>query len=353
MTGANLITVRLGTGGKVRIWNYAGNTHVVADVMGYYHAASSTSTSGYGGYEGVEPTRILDTRTTTLGSGKPLPAWYYLWLVADFGTLNSHVKAFAVNITVTKPTGTGYLSAWDGQDAVASDFPNTSTLNFTAGRTVPNMAIVPTSLCGPDCGADAALPKIGILNGSSGSSHVVVDIVGYFDDNTIGDTWRFTPLTTPTRIVNTKTNQGLTGAFSPGATRKVTAQASVAGYNTMALVTNTTGNRPTSNTVITLWSAALPKTPKPTVSNLNPYAGQVVSNMTITDVGDLNDFWVNNSAGTTNLVIDVAGSMEFYPAFVEPAGGAGASPDRAAAGPHASGPTVTVRPVAPMAPRQR
>ena len=90
-------------------------------------------------------------------------------------------------------------------------------------------------------------------------------------------------------------------------------------YNSMALVTNTTANRPTSNTVLTLWNADFAQ---PTVSNLNPAANQLVSNMTITDLGAAYDFKVNNAVGTTNLVLDVAGTMETYPAVADPGAGA-------------------------------
>ena len=54
------------------------------------------------------------------------------------------------------------------------------------------------------------------------------------------------------------------------------------------------------------------------MSNLNPAAGQLVSNMTITDLGVNYDFKVQNTSGTTNLVIDVAGTMETYPAVADP-----------------------------------
>ena len=50
------------------------------------------------------------------------------------------------------------------------------------------------------------------------------------------------------------------------------------------------------------------------MSNLNPYAGQVVSNMTITEVWSANDFRIHNLSGTAPVVIDAAGTMEYYPA---------------------------------------
>lgn len=352
-TGANLITVKVGTGGKVRVHNYAGSTHVVVDVMGYYHGASSTATTGYGGYSGISPTRSIDTRDYDT----PLGRDHYLTTGLSFGTsLNQHVKAYAANITVTKPTGTGYLTAWNGDpDAI----PSTSTLNFTTGRTVPNMAIVPTRACGAEC-PDPSTPVIGVLNTSSGSAHVVVDLVGVYDDNTLDGMWRFRPLAGPTRIVNTVKGQGIPAAIGSNKVATVTAPSAVTTYNSMALVTNTTANKPTNTTVLTLWNADIAR---PTVSNLNPYAGQLVSNMTITDLGADYDFTVHNAAGSTNLVIDVAGSMETYPAVAEPGAGValradglsalrGDSVERATGGATATPPAFSGTPVE-VAPRRR
>ena len=58
---------------RSRFYNKSGSTHVVADVMGYYHGASSTATDGYGGYSAVEPTRILDTRLATARRRRAAP----------------------------------------------------------------------------------------------------------------------------------------------------------------------------------------------------------------------------------------------------------------------------------------
>ena len=105
--------------------------------------------------------------------------------------------------------------------------------------------------------------------------------------------------------------------------------APVAGFNTMAVVTNTTAAKPTKNTVLTLW--ANDDSDLPGVSNLNPYAGQLVSAMTMTQVWAENDFRVHNASGTTPVVIDVAGTMELYPAQtpITPAAGPKALAERA------------------------
>jgi len=154
-----------------------------------------------------------------------------------------------------------------------------------------------------------------VRNLSNGNAHVIADLVGVYDDNTLDGMWRFRPLNSPTRVVNTTTGQGIPAALGPGGRATVSNTAGVTTFNSMALVTNTTANKPTNNTVLTLWNADIPK---PTVSNLNPAAGQLVSNMTITDLGVGYDFNVQNTSGTTNLVIDVAGTMETYPAVAEP-----------------------------------
>ena len=338
----------------MRVYNAAGNTHVLADVVGYYHGASSTVTGGYGGYSAIEPTRILDSRG--LASGALSPNEYYTTGL-NFGSAdNPHIKAYAVNVTVNRPTGSGFLTAWNGDAAAV---PGTSTLNFTAGRTVPNMAIVPTRPCGVQC-ADPTVPLMGVLNGSTGNAHVIVDLVGVYDDNTFDGMWRFRPLTEATRIVDTRAHQGIPAALGPGGAATVTAPAPVTTYNSMALVTNTTANRPTVATVLTLWNADFDQ---PAVSNLNPAANQLVSNMTITDLGAAYDFTVGNAVGTTNLVLDVAGTMETYPAVADPGAGAALRADgltalrsdaaqRATGDPRATGRALTGTPVT-LGPRHR
>jgi hypothetical protein len=44
-TTANLAAVKIGTGGDINIINHHGTTHVVADIVGYYRAASTSTTS--------------------------------------------------------------------------------------------------------------------------------------------------------------------------------------------------------------------------------------------------------------------------------------------------------------------
>ena len=301
---ANLVTMPLGADGSISIFNRAGSVQVIADVMGYYVAEGAATAGGL--YQSVLPERLLDTRDPAFGgavlSGEPVS------IPVDYNDPNTavdenpHIRALAVNITAVSPTKPGYFISWDGGGAL----PRTSTLNFARGTVTPNMAIVPVGPC-VDCGPATGFPSITVVNGSAGTVHMLVDIVGFYDDGQLGDGLRFKPLTTPTRIVDTRKGQGAT-KLAGNQTKSVTAPASVAGVRTNSLVTNTTAVQPTLSTYLTLWAGG---DRRPPVSNLNPAKGQVVANATITDVGPGNVFNVYNKNGATNVVVDVTGTMEW------------------------------------------
>ncbi len=66
LTVANLVLAKVGAGGQVSIFNSAGATHVVADVVGYFSAAG-------GLFVPVSPQRIVDSRFGVgRGVGGPL-----------------------------------------------------------------------------------------------------------------------------------------------------------------------------------------------------------------------------------------------------------------------------------------
>jgi hypothetical protein len=312
-TGANNVTVPLGANGQVDIYNFAGRTQVIADVLGFYAADDSVTTQigitgpfGVGGqYQPVTPERLLDTRSSAFG--KRLASQFEVVVPVDYGPdINPHIRALAVNVTATGPTKSGFLTAWNGQGGV----PTSSTLNFAPHATVPNMAIVPVAPCSivSSC---AGLPSIAVYNGSSGSTDVVVDIFGLFDDGSFGDGLTFHPIT-PHRIIDSRINRGVLGAIGPKATAKVTAPFTVADANTVALAANLTAVAPTASTYLSVWPAGAGIS-QPRVSTLNAAAGQVVPNAALITIGPSAAFNIFNNAGNTNVLVDVAGVFEFQP----------------------------------------
>ncbi|WP_158702337.1 PKD domain-containing protein [Kitasatospora sp. MMS16-BH015] len=155
-TVANQVTLPLEADGSVHLFNHNGQVHLIADVQGY-----SEYQSGGAPYVPVAPTRLLDTRAThnTLGQGGALSI-----RVAGSAGVPTGAKSVLVNLTATNPTTAGYLTAY----AAGAARPTTSNLNFTAGQTVPNLAMVPLSADG----------SIEVYN-FRGRTDVVIDIQGY------------------------------------------------------------------------------------------------------------------------------------------------------------------------------
>jgi lysyl endopeptidase len=123
------------------------------------------------GFHTVTPCRLLDTRQAGQGpaliSGVPR-----VLVVPPLCGVPAAAKAVAINLTAIDPTGAGHLTAYPG-DAL---LPATSTVNFAAGLSRANNAILPLAANGN--GQLAVRPFV--VNG--GTVHLVVDVTGYFRD---------------------------------------------------------------------------------------------------------------------------------------------------------------------------
>lgn len=117
----------------------------------------------------VVPCRLLDTRQA---GGGPALGPEDGRLVAAHGAcgIPSTATALVVNVTVTGATHAGFLTLHPGNLFA----PGTSTVNFGAGSTRANNAVVPLAFNGD--GTLALSPFL--ANG--GSVHAVVDVTGYF-----------------------------------------------------------------------------------------------------------------------------------------------------------------------------
>jgi NHL repeat len=188
-TVPNLVTVKLGASGgdtgKVKIGNTvfpsqtpaSGVVHAIADLTGCYKAPTPGATYA----TTFAPVRILDTRFGTGvpgGSHNPLAPNASILVdpqvaspsVPQVGTFSGVI----VNITATGPTQGGWLTVYPSTALL----PNASSLNFTAGQTVPNLAKVKLGTDGKFRIANTDIPTL--PHPSSGTVHVIVDIVGYY-----------------------------------------------------------------------------------------------------------------------------------------------------------------------------
>ena len=254
-----------------------------------------------GAYSAVVPTRLLDTRTTHT----PIPPNGVRDLVVT-GVDNvpsTGVTAVDLNVTVTNPTGSGYLSVFPtGLDAPA----NSSNLNFVPGTTVPNLVLVAVGSAG----------QVSIYNESGGTVDVIVDLFGYYaPSNSASPMGRYVPLT-PSRLMDTRNG---TGTCLNSTTPQSTACHPLSGNQTdMLAVTNRGGVpltgvnsvelnvtvvNPSNAGYLTVYTTG---TSQPTVSNLNFSAGETISNRVIVAPGS-GYVSIYNFSGNVDVVVDVNG----------------------------------------------
>ena len=284
-TVPNMVVVKVGQGGKVSLFNYAGATDLVVDVAGWYGLADDPAGSEY---SPVVPSRLLDTRT----AGAPVPrlgpaTTASLQVTGRGGVPASGVTAVALNVTVTGPTAESFLTAWPAGQVR----PLASNLNYLPNQTVPNMVIVGVG--------DAGM--VNLFN-YAGSTDVVVDVAGWYG----AEGARYRALA-PARILDTRDGLGVpAGKVGAGAAlaMQVTGRGGVPAAGVAAVALNVTVTEPTALSFLTAWPHG---DSRPLASNLNYVANQTVPNMVIVKVGAGGKVDLFNSVGATHVVVDVAG----------------------------------------------
>ena len=282
-------TVALGVSGGVAVYNAAGNVNAVMDVVGYYAGAADTNPESV--YNPQSPTRIVDTRNiAAIASGR------YLWV-----DLSLPATAVALNVTVTGPTGAGYVGVWPG---AAPQPPSTSALNFAAGQTVANMAITRTA---SDAYNGDASFSVG--NFSAGSVNIIVDVVGFYTPLAGGGGSVFKAIT-PTRVVDTRIHKGLPHALGAAASGTVATSSVFGDAATVAMVANATGLNDPSGTYLTVYPGG--SAGVPSVSSLNLAPREVRSNMVMPRLSpsSTRSFAEYNRSGTLDTLVDVVGYFE-------------------------------------------
>lgn len=278
-TVADLVTVALGDGGAVSLSTSRGATHVILDVVGWYGDGTDSSRVGF---FPLEPRRILDTRSSRqpVQSGLDRP----VRVTGVGGVPVSGATAVAVNTTVV-----GSTRATDVQLYPAGERPatRTSSVNVPGAAAVANLAVVKV-------GADGQI----VLSTSAGSTHVLLDVVGWYGDGGR----RFHPLT-PARLVDTRTTPP---AVVAGQDRPVTVRGAVgvpgSAVAVVATVTFVTGAAGADLQVYPSGSRPATRT-----SNVNAPPRTAVPNLVMSGLGPDGRIVLSGSAGTSHAVVDVAG----------------------------------------------
>ena len=121
------------------------------------------------GFFGVSPCRLIDTREADGPLAGPVLRAGEIRTFTLVGTcgIPTTAKAVSINITVTSPTGPGYLTLFPA----GTPLPTVSMINYAVGETRANNAVVVLGSAG----------SLSVLAGlSAGSVHLILDVNGYF-----------------------------------------------------------------------------------------------------------------------------------------------------------------------------
>ena len=163
MTIANTVTVKVGTGGRIRAYSPSGNVDVIMDVVGYFKTGDGDE------FHAMSPVRIQDSRP----SGPEVGPYSTPWgagtdrtvTVAGANGVQSNAKAVMLNTTVTNTSAASFLTVYPN----GTSRPLASSLNWIAGWTIPN----------------AVTAKVGTNNqikayNPTGSVDVIMDVNGWY-----------------------------------------------------------------------------------------------------------------------------------------------------------------------------
>ncbi|MEU4354569.1 peptidoglycan recognition protein family protein [Streptomyces virginiae] len=234
----------------------------------------------------LAPKRLMDTREGLgvrrgpVGSGEvvTLPV-----AAASGGT----PTAVVLNVTATNPTQPSFVSVFPSGTTRSS----ASNLNFTPGRTIPNLVVVP------------------VVNGSvsffnnQGTVDLIADITGYFTSTADGATQTNFG---PKRLMDTREGLGVPkGPVGSGGvvTLPVAGVDGVPATGVKAVVLNVTATNPTQPSFVSVYPSG---TTRSSASNLNFTPGQTIPNLVVVPVVDGKVSFYNNQ-GTVDLIADITG----------------------------------------------
>ncbi|MFD3543889.1 PKD domain-containing protein [Streptomyces sp. NPDC058662] len=267
-TSSNTVTVPVGADGRISAQLNSGQAALVVDFAGYYQPGAGQR------FTPVAPTRVSDTRA----AGGPLGADRTRTVkVAGVNGIPADATAVALNLTSTGATESSHVIAYPDP----AKRPTTSNLNPEPGRDKSNQAIVPV-------GPNGTIT----LYTNTGSTHLVLDAVGYYAKN---GSALFTPAA-PKRLADTRT----TGTLAPGATTTVAGLPA----NAVGAVLNVTATDSTGPGFLTVYGQGAAR---PDASSLNTRPGDTVPNHVTTPVNNGRvDIW-NSYGGSTHVVTDLLG----------------------------------------------
>ena len=288
----NAVTVQMSADLRVSVYSKVA-TDVVIDVLGVYAAAPNGP--GGGGFGGLQPQRLLDTRADASGvtytptAGVTGGVYGGLMVAGGTTTVPADAVAVVLNVTAVPRAGSaaGYVTAYP----TGRSLPKASNLNTDGRRIVANQVTV----------------KVGTGDKVDLYVHtptdLVVDVMGYYAAGALVR-GGFTPIE-PTRFMDTRDPAAGGYVPDPATGQPVCTVVDRFGVPTTAeaVVINVTVVDPKAGGYVTVWPDTLAQ---PVASSLNYTVGQVVPNAVTVGLGAAGGVALSSKA-PADLVVDVAG----------------------------------------------
>jgi len=288
-TSSAQVTVKLGTGGRVSLFNAAGCVNVLAEVVGYFVGGAPVSA---GGFAGLNPVRLLDTRQP--GKGPCVGALKARVLkvtssVVGSGLAPAGSAGALVTITMVNPAAAGAVTIYPGGSAR----PALPTLNFAGGRVTTGSITTRVSAAG----------EIQIFNNSVTCVNFAVDLGGYVAAGAATSPGAFTGLA-GARLLDTRT-PAQAPCVAAASTRSLEL-ARVGGVpaGASAVLLNILAVRPPATTSFTVFPFG---SVRPAGYTMSANAGLLTNNVVAVPVGLDRKVSLHNATGCSQVLVDVVG----------------------------------------------
>jgi hypothetical protein len=206
---------------------------------------------------------------------------------------SADVAAATLNVTVTEPDGSGFITVYPCDD----QRPTASNLNFVAGQTVPNLVTARLSAAGTVCLFTSA------------TTHLVADVAAWYSVSA-AQGYHELP---PQRILDTREPIGVPaiGKANSGQSLvlQVAGQGGVPATGALAVTMNVTVTDPDAAGFLTVYPC---DADRPEASNLNFTQGETVPNLVTVKLSAAGTVCLF-AQHTTHLVADVAGYFTDVP----------------------------------------
>ncbi|MEM9748052.1 MAG: hypothetical protein AAF945_15250, partial [Actinomycetota bacterium] len=248
--------------------------------------------SGFGEYQPLTPSRVLDTRVG-LGVDAVGPiaedATRSVRIAGAGGVPSEGALAVVLNATAVRSTESSYLTiAPSGVER-----PLVSNLNFVEGETLANSVTVPL---GEDGSVD--------VYNRFGEVHVVLDVVGFYSDIDGPDGSRYVAQRDSIRLADTRSGEGVVRAERLGPGDSLELSLTAVDRTMTAAVLNVVAVNPTEQTFLTVHPT---DARRPTASSLNAAPGDVRPNLVVSKVSADTSVTIYNDRGHVDIVVDVFG----------------------------------------------